>query len=308
MAPAKLKRHLTTKHPELSGKNEQYFKRELAFNKRQVSMFAQKFKLSDKGQEASYAVAEIVARKMKSHTIAETVILPACQEIVRIMFGEDAVSELNKIPLSINIISRRMSGDIECNIKSKILKHKLFALQVDESTYITGKSQLLVFVRFINDEAIVEDVLCCKELLETRKGQDVFDVLNSYLEYCGLNWKNCCLASKIYSQCQHNTTIADKMDKSEIRIVFKYELFLGNIASQTARNINGVFHSDVIIQQTVSNWSEQTVCISFKRTRYKLSVLLLLGEERLSARVSSRFPKLVAEMKVSSNQKSGYLQ
>ncbi|CAI9732723.1 Hypothetical predicted protein [Octopus vulgaris] len=195
MAPAKLKRHLTTKHPELSGKkNEQYFKRELAFNKRQVSMFAKKFKLSDKGQEASYTVAEIVARKMKSHTIAETVILPACQEIVRLMFGEDAISDLNKIPLSDNTISRRiqdMLGDIECNIKSKILKHKLFALQVDKSTDITGKSQLLVFVRFINDEAIVEDVLCCKELPETRKGQDVFDVLNSYLEYCGLNWKNC---------------------------------------------------------------------------------------------------------------------
>ncbi|CAI9729538.1 Hypothetical predicted protein [Octopus vulgaris] len=193
MAPAKLKRHLTTKHPELSGKKEQYFKRELGFNKSQVSMFAKKFKLSDKGEEAR-KMAEIVARKMKPHTIAETVILPACQEMVRIMFGEDAVSGLNKIPLSDNIISRRiqdMSGDIECNIKSKILKHKLLALQVDESTDITGKSQLLVFVRFINDEAIVEDVLCCKELRETRKGQDVFDVLNSYLEYCGLNWKNC---------------------------------------------------------------------------------------------------------------------
>ena len=26
---------------------------------------------------------------------------------------------------------------------------------------------------------------------KTTKGQDVFGVLNSYLEYCGLNWKNC---------------------------------------------------------------------------------------------------------------------
>ena len=131
MAPAKLKRHFTTKHPDLSGKTKQYFKRESAFNKRQVSMFAKKFKLNDKAQEASYAVAEIVASKMKSHTIAKTIILPACQQIVRIMFGEDAVSELNKIPLSDNTISRRiqdMSGNIECNIKSKILKHELFAL------------------------------------------------------------------------------------------------------------------------------------------------------------------------------------
>ena len=41
-------------------------------------MFAKKFKLCDKAQEASYAVEEIVARKMKSYTIAETVILHAC--------------------------------------------------------------------------------------------------------------------------------------------------------------------------------------------------------------------------------------
>jgi len=111
----------------LSDKNEQHCKRQLAFNKRQVSNFAKKFKLSDKAQEASCVVAEIVARKMKSHTIAESVILPACQEMVRVMFGEDAVSEVNKIPLSDNTISRRiqdMSGDIEFSIKSKILKHE----------------------------------------------------------------------------------------------------------------------------------------------------------------------------------------
>lgn len=63
--------------------------------------------LSGKAQEASYAVVEIVAKKMKSHTITETVILPACQEIVRIIFG-DGVSELNKIPLSDNTISRHI--------------------------------------------------------------------------------------------------------------------------------------------------------------------------------------------------------
>ena len=97
--------------------------------------------------------------------------------------------ELCKIPLSDNTISRRihdMSENIECNIKSKILKHKLFALQVDESTDITGKAQLLVFIRFIDDESIVEDFLCCKELPETTKGQGIFDVINSYLEHCEL--------------------------------------------------------------------------------------------------------------------------
>ena len=56
---------------------------------------------------------------MKSHTIAETVILPACQEIVKIMFGHSAVAEINKIQVSDNTISRRiadMATDIELGI------------------------------------------------------------------------------------------------------------------------------------------------------------------------------------------------
>ena len=84
---------------------------------------------------------------------------------------EEAASELRKIPLSDNTISRRihgMSENIECNIKSKILKHKLLALQIDESTDITFKAQLLVFIRFIDDKSIVEDFLaeknCQKQL------------------------------------------------------------------------------------------------------------------------------------------------
>ena len=84
-----------------------------------------------------------------------------------------------------------MSENIKCNIKSKILKHKLFALEVDESTYITDKAQLLVFIRFIDDESIVQDFLCYKELPEATKGQDIFVIIISYLKHCELKWKNC---------------------------------------------------------------------------------------------------------------------
>jgi hypothetical protein len=178
----------------LAYRNVQYFKRQLTLTKKQGSVFSKKIKISEKAQQASYAVAEIVARTIKSHTVAENVILPACQEMVRIMFWEDAVTEIDKIPLSDNTISRRiqhMSEDIESNINSKILKHEMFGLQVDESTDISNNTQLLVFVRFIDDGAIVEDILCCKELPETTKGHDIFDIVNSYFEYCGLSWKNC---------------------------------------------------------------------------------------------------------------------
>jgi hypothetical protein len=44
---------------------------------------------SDKAQEASYAVALIVAKKTKSHRIAGSVILPVCCKIVNIIFFRD---------------------------------------------------------------------------------------------------------------------------------------------------------------------------------------------------------------------------
>jgi hypothetical protein len=194
MAPAKLKRHFLSKHGNLSGKNQEHFKTMVTTQKKQASVFKKTIKISDKAQEASYYVAELVAKQMKPHTIAESLILPACQAIVKTMFGEEAAREITKIPLSNNTISRRiteMSKDIEENVIDKLNNSKLFALQVDESTDISGKAQLLGFIRFVDDDEIQENFLFCKELSETTKGQDVFKTVTSYLESHSLSWNSC---------------------------------------------------------------------------------------------------------------------
>ena len=97
MAPAKLKRHFATKHIDLAHKNVKYFKRLSEEQRLQTSRFQTHFKVSDKAQEASYLVAELVAKEMKAHTIAESLILPACQVIVRTMLGSEAEGVINKI-------------------------------------------------------------------------------------------------------------------------------------------------------------------------------------------------------------------
>ena len=84
-----------------------YFKRLKEEKTIQAVNFQTNFKESDKAQEASYLVAELVAKEMKAHTIAESLILPACQAIVKTMFGDEAEKEIKKIPLSDNTISRR---------------------------------------------------------------------------------------------------------------------------------------------------------------------------------------------------------
>ncbi len=138
-------------------------------------------------------MAELVAKKMKSHTIPESLAMGACKIIARTMLGEEAKSELTKVPVSHNTISRRVD-DLSNNISgilSEILQNNNFALQVDELTDITSKAQLLAFVRFENEGEIMEHYFCCKELPETTKGHGVFNILSSYLEYCGLSWNRC---------------------------------------------------------------------------------------------------------------------
>ena len=72
------------------------------------------------------------------------------------------------------------------------LKNSSFSIQVDESTDLTNNCHVVAFVRFVNEGEIQENIfLCCKELSETSKGIDVFNVLSSYLETRDLSWKDC---------------------------------------------------------------------------------------------------------------------
>ncbi|KAL4083781.1 hypothetical protein QTP88_029097 [Uroleucon formosanum] len=174
MVPSKLKRHLLTKHGFASEKPLDFFKRLASDQKIQASKFIKHSTVSDKAQEASYAVAELIAKKMKSHTTTESTILPACYEIVKILFGEDFEKEVRKIPLSNNTVQRRieyMSKDVEFHVNEKLKAAELFTLQLDESTDVTGKPQVMTFLRFICDNELIEQFLFCKDLPETTKNK-----------------------------------------------------------------------------------------------------------------------------------------
>ncbi|KAL4107274.1 hypothetical protein QTP88_017647 [Uroleucon formosanum] len=174
MVPSKLKRHLLTKHGFASEKPLDFFKRLASDQKIQASKFIKHSTVSDKAQEASYAVAELIAKKMKSHTTTESTILPACYEIVKILFREDFEKEVRKIPLSNNTVQRRieyMSKDVEFHVNEKLKAAELFTLQLDESTDVTGKPQVMTFLRFICDNELIEQFLFCKDLPETTKNK-----------------------------------------------------------------------------------------------------------------------------------------
>ncbi|UYV69664.1 hypothetical protein LAZ67_7000157 [Cordylochernes scorpioides] len=165
MVPSKLQRHLVTNHPSLATKDKSYFEKSLSLKLKQVKVFEKQISVSGKAQLVSYEIAELLAVKLKPHNLAEEIILPACRKIVKTMNGESADINLSKIPLSNDTIHRRikdMSQNIEENI-AKTLGNSNFALQIDETTDITGKAHLIAFVRFIHENDIINQFLCCRE-------------------------------------------------------------------------------------------------------------------------------------------------
>ncbi|XP_060124933.1 zinc finger BED domain-containing protein 5-like [Zootoca vivipara] len=151
-------------------------------------------KVNERALKASYQVAELIAKSKEPHIVAETLILPACKAIVEEMLGPEAAKEIAKVPLSDNTISRRindMSADIESVVMEKIRISEKFALQLDESTDISGHAQLLANVRFVDGDAIRENFFFCKALPEKTTGEEIFRVTSEYLEQGGLKWENC---------------------------------------------------------------------------------------------------------------------
>ena len=110
------------------------------------------------------------------------------------MLGPEAAEEIAKVPFSDNTISGRiseMSADIESAVLDKIRIGNKFALQLDESTDISGHAQLLANVRFVDGDTIRENFLFCKALPEKTTGEKIFRVTSEHLEKGGLKWENC---------------------------------------------------------------------------------------------------------------------
>ena len=129
---------------------------------------------------------------MKAHTIAESLVLPAAKALVGNLIGDEAVAKLESVSLSNDTVKRciqEMSGDIAKQVIAGVKNSKFgFAIQIDESTNVTKCSQLLVYVRFIQNNTVKTELILSQELAATIKGKDVFNVLADFFKENELDW------------------------------------------------------------------------------------------------------------------------
>jgi hypothetical protein len=66
-----------------------------------------------------------------------------------------------------------------------------FGLQLDETTDNNKDAHLICYVRFIDDNNIIEDLLFCKNITAGAKAQDLFEILDTFISENNLNWPKC---------------------------------------------------------------------------------------------------------------------
>ena len=199
MKPSKMKRHLTSCHPEHANKDGEFFKYKAQVMKRMRLDADGQFQSQTKSAiEVSYEISLKIARMKKPHTIGEELILPCAYDIVRLLIGEDHVKKLSALPLSNNTVQRRIS-DMSNDICKQVIEEIkdtpfcLFSLQLDESTDVEDCAQLMAFARYVRDGHLKEEFLFCKSLETTTKALDVFEKVQVFFEMHGIQWGNLCV-------------------------------------------------------------------------------------------------------------------
>ena len=135
-----------------------------------------------------------IAQEKKPHNIAKKLIIHCCKDIIRCVGGWDA-EKVALIRHSNNTVHRRivdMSNDLKQQVIADLKKapFRKFAIQLDESTYVTACAQLLMFVRYVSGEDFKEDFLFCRTLDFTTRGEDIFVKVSNFFGREGLSWNN----------------------------------------------------------------------------------------------------------------------
>lgn len=74
-----------------------------------------------------------------------------------------------------------MAEDVLNQLLHCIRASEFYALQLDESTDVAGLAHVLVYVQYIHEGTIKEDMLFCKSLETRATGEDIFKILDTFV-------------------------------------------------------------------------------------------------------------------------------
>ena len=118
--------------------------------------------------------------------------------MVRHVLGEESERKIKAIPLSNNIVQKRIAfiaNDIKEQVVTEVKDKSLFGLftpQLDESTNVSSAAQLMTFVRYVIEKNVKEELLFCSELKTTTKAKDVMAKIEHFFDKENITWASLC--------------------------------------------------------------------------------------------------------------------
>jgi hypothetical protein len=73
---------------------------------------------------------------------------------------------------------------MEENIEDQLLKKlrvKKFSVQMNETTLRDSEAVLMVYVRYIDKDRFVGEMLFCRKLISTSKSKDIYNLFKNFL-------------------------------------------------------------------------------------------------------------------------------
>ena len=95
-----------------------------------------------------------------------------------------AVCKTEHVPLSASTVTPRikdMAENIEMQLLQRIDDTPRYALQVDQSTDFKNKTVLSVYVRYIFEDKVHENMLCAFSMPTNTTGAKIFTSLNNHV-------------------------------------------------------------------------------------------------------------------------------
>ena len=174
-----LKRHYNTLHKhnfeKYEGKERKNVLQSLKEKQeKQVSKMFNFVNSQKTGLAASYEVALLLAKKIKSFRDGELV--KVCAIRMAKAFGEEKIAEkFTTVSLSHQTMAKRvadLSQHVTCKLKSATKNCSYFSVTLDESVDVTDVSQLMIFARLMDESfEVQEELLTLHPLTVGRKSR-----------------------------------------------------------------------------------------------------------------------------------------
>ncbi|KAL1488389.1 hypothetical protein ABEB36_014863 [Hypothenemus hampei] len=84
-----------------------------------------------------------------------------------------------------------MSNNVKKMLLSDISQSRYYALQVDESTDIVNCANLMAFIGYEKNQEIQDNFLFCQPLSGHTTGEDIFNVMNKFMQENKIDWNKC---------------------------------------------------------------------------------------------------------------------